>query len=146
MSIPIAAAEALKDVASKEDLTQALQLLELIQDGKTVAEAGQALGISRGTAFRRLRLVEVDDDTGVVKLLRANALGFAEDWQKASAIAAGKGDHRPAKDALLHAKLIEPVEESGGRTNIAIVIGTPEQPIRLQPPQVVDSQVVGEST
>lgn len=145
MSMPVTAAEALKDVATSNDLSQALQLLELIQDGLTVAEAGARLGISRGTAFRRLRLVEVDDDTGVVKLLRANALGFAEDWKTASEKAAAKGDHRPAKDALLHAKLIEPVEDSGNHsTRIAIVIGTPDQPIRVTPPQVIDTSVVSE--
>ena len=147
MSIPILAADALKDVASKEDLTQALSLLEFIQDGDTVAEAAAKLGISRGTAFRRLRLVEVDADEGVVKLLRANGLQFAEDWRTASEMAAVKGDHRPAKDALIHAKLIEPVEDgSQGRTNIAIIIGTPEHPLRIEPPQVVDASVVGETS
>lgn len=121
--------------ATSNYLSQALQLIELIRDGKTVAEAGHALGISRGTAFRRLRLVEEDAETGVVKLLNLKALDFAEDWVKASAKAAEKGDHRPAKDALLHARAIEPVEDSGRQgLSVAIVIGTPEQPIRLQPP------------
>ena len=122
-------------------LTQALQLLELIRDGKTVAEAGQVLGISRGTAFRRLSLVEEDTDRGVVKLLSARGLDFAEDWAKASRLAAEKGDHRPAKDALLHARAIEPVADQGNTgTRIAIIIGTPEQPIRVSSPQVLEGE------
>ncbi|MFN0314736.1 MAG: hypothetical protein ACKVQA_06850 [Burkholderiales bacterium] len=119
-------------------LTQALQLIELIRDGKTVTEAGQLIGISRGTAFRRLQLVEDDTERGVVKLLNAKALDLTENWIDAARIAAEKGDHRPAKDALLHARAIEPIADSGaGGTRIAIVIGTPEQPIRIGPPQPI---------
>lgn len=110
----------------------------------TVAEAGAKLGITRRTAFRRLSLVEVDG-SGVVKLLQAKGLDFAEDWIKASAKAAEKGDHRAAKDALIHAKLIEPVGDSvNGSTRIAIIIGTPDQPLQVQPPQVIEATVVSE--
>lgn len=137
---------ALQPQPSKDNLTEAVQILSLIRDeGLTVGAAGARLGLSRGTAFRRLRLVE-EDENGVVKLLTAKAIDFAEDWIKASQKAAEKGDHRPAKDALLHAKLIEPVEDSSqGRTNIAIVIGTPEKPISLPAPQVVETQIVSGS-
>lgn len=119
-------------------LSQALQLLELIRDGKTVAQAGQVLGISRGTAFRRLQLVEEDTDRGVVKLLQAKGLDFAEDMIEASKVAAGKGDHRPALAALLHSKQLEPLADAGNQgARIAIIIGTPEHPIRVHPPQAV---------
>lgn len=121
------------------DLSQAIAILIAIQDGKTLQEAAAALGLSPSTAYRRLRLIEEDQDTGVVKLLQANGLKLVGDWMKASEKAAEKGDHRPAKDALLHAKAIEPVNDgSQGRTNIAIVIGTPEHPINISPPQVLD--------
>jgi len=53
-------------------------------------------------------------------------------------VAASKGDHRPAKDWLLHARSIEPVVEQGNQgARIAIIIGTPEHPIRVHPPQPV---------
>ena len=130
---------ALDNPRTRDDLSQALQVLTLIRDGLTVEQAGRQLGISRSTAFARLRLIEEDTETGVVRLLNAKGLDFAEDWMRASQVAALKGDHRPAKDALLHAKAIEPVNDgSQGRTNIAIVIGTPEQPINISPPQVLD--------
>ena len=123
----------LPQASASNELTQALQVLTLVRDGNTVAEAGAMLGISRSTAFARLRLIEDDTERGVVKLLSAKALDFAEDWSKASEKAAEKGDHRPAKDALLAIKAIEPVGENTG-TNIAILIGTPEQPIRIPSP------------
>ncbi len=119
------------------DLSEAVSLKTLIRDGMSVADAGRHLGISRSTAFRRLSLIEEDIDRGVVNLLTLKALDRVENWETAAIKAAEKGDHRPAKDWLLHAKAIEPVEDSGRQgVNVAILIGTPEQPIRLQPPVI----------
>lgn len=134
---------ALEPHSPSNDLSQAVTLRDLLRDGKTVEEAGRALGISRSTAFRRLALIQQDIDQGVVNLLTAKALDLTENWLDAAKKAAEKGDHRPAKDALLHAKAIEPVEDTGRQgLSVAIVIGTPEQPIRLQPPQVVEAEIV----
>ena len=119
------------------NLSQAVAVRDLIRDGFTVGEAGKALGISRSTAFERLKLIQEDVDRGVANLLAAKGLDFAENWITASQKASEKGDHRPAKDALLHIRAIEPVNDGTQGTNIAIVIGTPDQLIRLQPPQVV---------
>ncbi len=128
------------------ELSDALHVLTRIRDGKTLLEAATELGISRSTAFRRLRLVEDDTERGVVKLLSAKAIDFAEDWTTASKHAAEKGDHRPAKDALLAIKAIEPVGDSQGGRGITIIIGTPEQPIQLNTPQVIDTVVVDDKT
>lgn len=133
-----------------KDLSDAVTLRDLIRDGHTVAEAGRQLGISRSTAFRRLSLIEEDIDRGVINLLTAKGLDFAENWIKAASVASEKGDHRPAKDALLHAKAIDPVADgSQGGTRIAIIIGTPESPIRMEVPRIldlspVDNSVIGE--
>ncbi len=125
-----------KPPLASNELSEAVTLLSLIQDEQlTVREAAARLKMSVRTVFRRLELVENDTERGVVKLLSAKALDFAEDWSKASMIAAGKGDHRPAKDALLAVKAIEPVGDQAS-TNIAILIGTPEQPIRISPPTI----------
>ena len=134
---------ALEPHQNSNDLTQALQVLELIRDGKTVQEAGHALGISRSTAFRRLSLIEEDVDRGVVKLLSAKGLDFAENWVTAAQVAAEKGDHRPAKDALLYSRQVDPIVDGSSGTNIAIIIGTQEQPIRIAPPQAVVVEAVG---
>ena len=128
---------------ASNDLSDAVTLRDLIRDGLTVAEAGRQLGISRSTAFRRLQLITEDIDRGVINLLTAKSLDFAEDWMRASLKASEKGDHRPAKDALLAVKAIEPVGDQPG-TRIAILIGTPEQPIRIESPQVLDTIKVSE--
>lgn len=126
------------DSHDHKELSDAVTLRDLIRDGKTVAEAGQALGLSRSTAFRRLRLIEEDIDRSVINLLTAKGLDFVEDWGKASNVAAGKGDHRPAMHALQTIKAVEPIGDSANQgTRIAIIIGTPEQPIRVQSPQVI---------
>lgn len=126
------------------DLTQAIAIKASLADGLTLAEAAASLGLSLSTAYRRLRLVEVDNDRAIAKLLQFHALRFSQDWLRASEEAAKKGDHRPAKDALIHAKAIDPVVTDGHQgTRIAIIIGTPEQPIRIGPP-VVESVETGQ--
>jgi hypothetical protein len=127
---------ALSPTDDSNKLSQAITLRDLIRDGYTVADAGRELGISRSTAFQRLKLIQEDVDRGIANLLVAKGLDFAEDWIKASQEAAKKGDHRPAKDALIHAKVIEPIGDSGARAGVTIVIGTPEQPIRVQTPTI----------
>ena len=128
---------ALQPQSDSDDLSDAVSLKTLIRDGLTVEQAAKQLKMSRSTAFRRLSMIQEDVDRGIVNLLIAKGFDFADNWIRASEKAAEKGDHRPAKDALLHIRAIEPVNDGSQGTNIAIVIGTPDQPIRLQPPQVV---------
>lgn len=124
-----------KDKQSVIDVTRVMDALE---NGATLRDAARLVGVSHVTAWRWLRQYEGSQES-VAKYLSIRALDRVEDWEKASAAAATKGDHRPAKDWLLHAKAIEPVNDgSQGRTNIAIIIGTPEQPINISPPQVID--------
>ena len=56
------------------------------------------------------------------KLLESQAADAAADWVRASAIASKDGNHVPAKDLLLHARLIEPVQDKA-QTGIQILIG-----------------------
>jgi hypothetical protein len=127
---------ALSPTDDSNKLSQAITLRDLIRDGYTVADAGRELGISRSTAFQRLKLIQEDVDRGIANLLVAKGLDFAEDWIKASEKAAEKGDHRPAKDLLQTIKAVEPIGDSGARAGVTIVIGTPEQPIRVQTPTI----------
>jgi hypothetical protein len=48
-------------------------------------------------------------------------------WQAAIPIASQKGDHRPAKDLLLHTRAIDPVQLQG-QTQIAIIFAGAEIP------------------
>ena len=116
---------------------QALELRKLTDDGMTVAEAGQRLGIGRRRAYRILSRFDSEADL-VAKSMRISELERMEEWAAACQVAASKGDHRPAKDWLLHARSIEPVADQANQgARIAIIIGTPEHPIRVHPPQAV---------
>lgn len=133
-----------RNYLSPQDVTeaQALEFFELIESSMSVTEASEKLGFSRRTGYRLVQKYEAKLDLAS-KLLSTKALAAVEDWATASKKAADKGDHRAAKDLLLHTKAIEPVEDSSRQgMNIAIVIGTPEQPIRMNPPQVVDATIV----
>ena len=143
MSIPIQAASELKTFTDKDKMKEAIELLDLIGSGATVAEAARQLQISRGTAFARLKLVQVDADQGVVTLMRAAGARVFDDWLLASQVAAGRGDHRPARDMLLYSNQIE--ELQGDKRNAAqvlIQIGSPERPLDALAPQVVEAQQV----
>mgnify|MGYP001583981880 CR=1 FL=1 len=113
---------------------QAQILFDSLEDGLTLKESAQAAKMSRQTAWRLMRKYEGSLESAS-KYLATKALSFVEHWGTASEKAAAKGDHRPAKDALLAIKAIEPVGENAG-TNIAILIGTPEQPIRIPSPAI----------
>ena len=60
-------------------------------------------------------------------------------WQAAIPIASSKGDHRPAKDLLLHSRAIEPVQLQG-QTQIAIIFTTGTVP-GLQSPSGSDASI-----
>lgn len=120
---------------------QAQTIFEAVEEGETLRSAAQKAGVSRQTAWRLMRSYEANVDAAR-KFMAAKALDRIEDWESASQKAAEKGDHRPAKDWLLHAGAIEPVNDgSQGGTRIAIMIGTPEKPIHADLPQVIDVQV-----
>jgi hypothetical protein len=54
-------------------------------------------------------------------------------WVEAVPIASAKGDHRPAKDLLLHTRAIDPVQLQG-QTQIAIIFSGAEIPgLQLSP-------------
>ena len=70
----------------------------------------------------------------VLLTLRRSATRVANDWIEASAVAKTRGDHRPARDLLLHARAIDPVETgSDGGTRVAVIIGMPGRPIVMSP-------------
>lgn len=136
---------ALKDKQSRPPISpaQTIELLELIEDGCSVKEAAQRVSVNLRTAYRVLASYERDVD-GVRNIMRHKALEALDAWQTAMHVGANKkGNHAAARDWLLHAGAIEPIAQdvriSGG---IAICIGTPDNPMPIQPPQVVDGEVV----
>jgi hypothetical protein len=89
-----------------------------------VAHLAERLHMPVSTVHRTLKLLE----TTPKQLLDAFGHDAVAAWLKAVPIAALKGDHRPAKDLLLHARHIEPVQLQG-QTSIAIIFaGAPVVP------------------
>ena len=134
--------------ASRANLTQPLsqekciQVFEALEDGATLREAAKAAGCSHSAAWRILRTYEANLDSAK-KYLATKSAHAAEAWVRATDIAAGKGNHIPAKELLLHNGSLEPLQDaSSAKVNIAILIGTPEQPIRVMSPQTIDSKAV----
>lgn len=114
---------------------QAQILFSSLEDGLTLKDSAKAANMSRQTAWKLMRSYEGSLESAS-KYLATKALLVAEDWVEASKHAASKGDHRPARDLLQSIKAIEPVGDSGARAGVTIVIGTPEQPIRISPPDI----------
>ena len=86
-------------------------------------------------------LTKFEDTTELArKRLQASSLDAAEQWQKAIIEGAKRGRHEPARDLLVAAGVIDQQQTAGDR--VVIHIGTPEQPIRIERPQVIDSAVV----
>jgi hypothetical protein len=109
-----------------------IAILADLDDGLSYREAARKHGVSLATVGRlALRMQSMAD--AARNYMAAKGLDAAEHWLKASATAAQKGDHRPAKDWLLHTGAIDPVADSNGqgRTQVAIIIGTPDSPIRV---------------
>jgi hypothetical protein len=85
------------------------------------------------TVRHAVKLLEVSPKE-ILEAYETEAVGA---WIDAVPIASSKGDHRPAKDLLLHSRAIEPVQLQG-QTNIAIIFTTGTVP-GLQSPSASDA-------
>ncbi len=97
-----------------------------------------------GDDFERLReQVETDLVETVTRYLRNNADKAAKAWVKALGRAAQKGDHKPAKDLLMHTGVIRPVGEHVGQ-QVTVVVGMPGHPAMEAPSQEEVDAVIAE--
>ena len=114
-----------------------------VEHGMTMRQAATKHGLGEWQVRRLIRTWDSTDYEGTVRnLLKAQGLSAIQAWAQAMHQAAEKGRHEPARDLLTHAGMIEPVtgQEGTGKTNIAIVIGTPDQPVSLQSLQVIENK------
>ena len=118
--------------------TERQQVREMaLIDGLTNSEIGRRMGHDRGTIANVLK----DADTAALReqlmsaqreqalqTLRSNTARMAGNWVNAADVAAGKGDHRPSRDLLLHTGVIQPVvADQGPRIAVQINLhGGPE--------------------
>lgn len=133
------------------------------QTDPAVAEARQVAildALARGTPWREICAAErcsfstvariakrhAELETGAIaRLMQSRALSALEHWETAMESGAKSGKHAPARDWLLHAGAIAPLQsDQGSGAKVAIIIGTPGHPARLESLQVIDTQ--GHST
>lgn len=124
-----------------ENVTPAVQtsdarqiaILADLEDGRDDYRAiAQRHGVSVRTVYRMAARAETFSEAAR-NYLRTREFKAIGAWDKALDTAAQRGDHRPARDLLLHTGLIEPLADTSGQRGpqVAIIIGTPEQPIRV---------------
>ena len=101
-------------------------------------------GVLKGDDFERLcREVQADLVERVQRKLRANGGRAADRWIKAVDKAAEKGDHKPAKDLLLHTGLLRPIGEGNTGNQVIVHVGLgPDCPGMVAPSQAeVDAAI-----
>ena len=101
-----------------------------LAEGLTKAAIAQKTGRTRetiasvlqGEDFERAK-AEIESDTfdDARRVLKAHVVKAANAWPRAIEKAADKGDHKPAKDLLMHTGVIEPLGEDGARGALVLV-------------------------
>ncbi len=94
-------------------------------------------GVLQGDDFERLcQVVEADLAESVLRKMKAHGVQAANQWFKAADKAAEKGDHKPAKDLLLHTGLLRPIGEGNTGNRVIVQIGLgPGSPGMVAPSQ-----------
>jgi hypothetical protein len=81
-------------------------------------QLAEAAGVSHETA--RLTVIAAGKDAA--ELMAALAEPMIHEWRKAAERASARGDHRPAKDWLLYAGVLEQLPDAGRGPGPAVVI------------------------
>lgn len=113
-----------------------IQLAHL-RDGLNQTELAAKFGRKRETVARCLRGPDFDalkqEVDGAIadevrRLMRSGARKAGKAWLRAVEEAAKKGNHKPAKDLLLHTNIIEPLNAEPSGPQFQINIGMPGHP------------------
>lgn len=113
----------------RPDERRAIQLARLAE-GLTHQQLAQRFGRTRETIASMLRGEDYERLKGEVEAtmleearatLKAFVRPSAKAWTRAVQKAADKGDHRPAKDLLMHTGVIEPLRDEGAHGPLVLV-------------------------
>lgn len=132
------------------DERREVQRLRLV-DGASISEIARRTGRNRETIANVVRSddtrelaqqLESESRDAALRVLRGTSEQAARAWRKAIDTAADKGDHRPARDILLHNGVIQPLN---GPTNIGVqvVVGTAQQPAGPDPFEAINVTPTG---
>ena len=139
---------------SQVTLAERRQIQRLhLAEGLSRKQIAARVGRTRETIAAQLR----DDDFQALKrelnaemaeeartTLKSHVRSAATYWVKAAAVAAKRGDHRPARDLLLHAGVITRLGDTVG-PQMQVVIGMPGHPA-IEPPsqEAIDAAIARE--
>jgi len=118
--------------AVQQSADRTIAILADIENGDSYTAIARKHGVAPSTVSRIAAKAE-SFSAAARNYLRAREFRAIDAWTAALDSAAKRGDHRPAKDLLLHTGLIEPLADTSAsaRTQIAIVIGEPGKPVRV---------------
>lgn len=149
------------DAKANETVPNSVQLSEtsLTADPRTQLASEVLERVQRGVPYReicaelKLSIASISDiarkytlfDTEVMpRLMAQRAPEMLDRWAEAAETGAKAGKHAAARDWLIHAKALEPVDTSTTSTGakVAIIIGMPGQPVAVDSAQVIDITAV----
>lgn len=107
-------------------------VLYLVGQNRTQTEIAKMIGCSQSTISDFLQ--RVSNPAAVVqKVLKSHELKAAEHWAEASAVAAKRGDHRPARELIETANPeLRPQQGNAGQSGgVTVIIGMPGAPVKL---------------
>ena len=123
-----------------------VQRLRLV-DGESTSEIARRTGRNRETIANILRgddtrelqnQLEGEMKAAALRHLRVTGEKAARAWGIAIAAAADKGDHRPAKDLLLHTGVIQPMNGPQTAIGVRVIVGSASQPAGPDPFDGID--------
>lgn len=103
---------------------ECLAVRTMMDAGHSAAAIGRAINKDPRTIAGIM--ARVQDPAKYAAAILASGAGFAlTQWQAAIPIAASEGKHGPAKDWLLHAGAIQPVNSAPTNVAIQVIVGAP---------------------
>lgn len=116
----------IQELALVEGLSQAEIARHVGRNRETIANVLKAADTQQ---LREQLLADLSEEAKAT--LHAGVGLAAREWRRAIPVAAERGDHKPARDLLLHTGVIEPVGDARDRfmANVQVMIGMPGAPL-----------------
>lgn len=114
-----------------------------LERGTPYREIAAEHHISIASLSKIARNMATLESGAVAKLMQSKALQALEAWELAMVKGAESGKHAPARDWLIHAKALDPIQSDASTgAKVAIIIGQVGQPVSVDVSQVIDTEVV----
>ena len=118
-------------------------------DGCSIAEISRQTGRDRGTIAELLRSedsealrvqLENEGRETALQILRGNNEKAARAWTAAIDVAAESGNHKPAKDLLLHNGVIQPIHGNQLAVGVQVIVGSADCPAGPDPFDIIEEE------